>query len=277
MTSAPLQGAVPAMSTNAMFFVLGSISTSAIGLAFILKWHLDSQPRHDLAWGVALICYGAAAAFAGVRLDPGSRPIYGIISVLMFWCFAAGITIGNLQYRGRRVHEGLVVIVCLAMGALWIAVAPREPGLGFVVHTQIAGLLFIWTGWMVRGLPRIGPLILALFAFRGLYVMTRPFLDGPAYRIPMSLLGLLVATLGGIALLGGSMLLSHERALRTKRARPSPRAAARNPAGDPAAQPSARGLDLPEGRFPGNLIIDPAIASRSEITIEPDRQPRRDA
>jgi signal transduction histidine kinase len=195
------------MNPEALVFTFGSVSTGAIGLVLLLKWHIDDRRKSDLAWAAAHLCFAVAIAFAAIQQAYRSEPA-GMIAILLFWVFAALMIIGNRAFIEQEGGSGISFGVCLALAAASFGLGLYRPEAGYALFTTAAAVIYAWTGWILRKLPQIGTVALWIFALRAFTVLLRPLFADTGHLFQFSVLSFTANFIVGATLVAGSLLKS---------------------------------------------------------------------
>jgi signal transduction histidine kinase len=201
------------MNPNALVFMFGAISSAMVGLVFAYKWLADGRREHDLYWAWGHLAFGAAIFLAAAHYYVFQDSFFGIAAVGLFWTYAALMIRANFAYLGRTRLMRPLMALCAAC-ALWsLVLGLYRIEVGLVIFAPIAAALTLWTGWILRNMPRIGRAALTVFALRAAVVVVRPaFADSP-YLFEYSVVSFTLAFLTGATLLTGSLLKSRDALL----------------------------------------------------------------
>lgn len=200
------------MNPNALVFLFGSISSSMIGLVFVYKWYVDGRRDYDFYWAWGHLAYGGAVFLAALHYALADDRL-GMIAVALFWAYAALMIRANFAYLGLRGHVRILLALCAGCAVLSFSLGLYHIETGLIVFAPAAAALTLWTGWIMRSLPGIGRLALAVFALRAFWAAARPYVVDSPYLFEYSVVSFTLAFLTGAILLTGSLLRSRDTML----------------------------------------------------------------
>src|SRR5262245_62223 len=89
------------MNQSALVFVFGSVSSAAVGSAFLYKWWAEDRRHYDRDWAISYLALAAAIGLASLLESAGSvSDLY--VAPLCFWLFACYLVTANLSFTGRE-------------------------------------------------------------------------------------------------------------------------------------------------------------------------------
>lgn len=196
-------------------FSFGAISTGAIALVFGFKWVLDGRRPFDLAWTGAMLSYAVGIGCITFRLGTGAI-VAGYAAIVLFWIFVALMITGNLTFAGRRVPGRAISIAAVIITVISLSIRLQDSNWGFAFIGTVTAVLYFWTGWVLRRLPKIGSFAFGIFALRAAMALVRPMFVGTAFLMQYSVASFTLNFVVGAVLLAGSLFHSRDLLLASR-------------------------------------------------------------